>query len=190
MRLVITLILLMHTVPALANPYDGRMSMFENGKEVSKSYHQMLQETTEEGLSPLAKIIHRRVIAIFDDPNSSESKKLYLASFPRSFKSFIEIFHPKGFDQLYDGFIYIHLLGKLADEYPDLVGEIYLKLAGEACLDADAPNYLRHNLIVFESKHARLYKQFYETLSPEKRNNVEVFKRASLHDGGEGVCDF
>jgi len=103
---------------------------------------------------------------------------------------FIEIFHPKRFDQLYDGFIYINLLDKLADEYPDVVGEIYLKLASEACLDADAPNYLRHNLIAFENKHARLYKKYYETLTPEKRNNVENFKRASLHDGGKGVCNF
>ncbi|PKN19965.1 MAG: hypothetical protein CVU71_06270 [Deltaproteobacteria bacterium HGW-Deltaproteobacteria-6] len=136
------------------------------------------------------KLVTALIRLIFDNPNSSELKKLYLAGFPRSFESFIKIIHPKKFDQLYDGFIYINLADKLADEYPDVVGGIYLKLASEACLDADAPNYLRQNLIDFERKHARLYKQYYETLTPEKQSNVENFKRASLHDGGKGMCNF
>jgi len=65
MKLVVALILLMFAVSAFANPYDGRMSMFENGKEVSKSYHQMAQKTSEEGLLPLAKLIHKQALAIF-----------------------------------------------------------------------------------------------------------------------------
>jgi hypothetical protein len=100
------------------------------------------------------------------------------------------IFQPKSFGELYDGFIYIHLVDSLANEYPEEVGSIYLKLASEACLDADAPNYLRHNLVAFESRYPKIYKKYYKNLTSDKQYNVELFKRASIHNGGEGVCNF
>jgi hypothetical protein len=164
--------------------------MFENGKEVTKTYHQMLREKSLEGLSPLSKQVHERALEVFDNPNSADAKKLYLASFPKSFKSFMEIFQPKSFGELYDGFIYMHLVDSLVSEYPEAVGEIYLKLAGEGCLDADAPNYLRHNLVAFESRYPEIYKKYYKNLRSDQRLNVEIFKKASIHNGGKGVCNF
>jgi hypothetical protein len=162
--------------------------MFENGKKVTKTYQQLLREESLEGLSPLSKLVHEQALEVFNQPNSSEFKKLYLASFPKSFTDFLEIFHPKKFDQLYDGHIYIHLVDSLASEYPDLAGDIYLKLASEACLDADAPNYLRHSLVAFEQQYPYVYKKYYVGLNPEQQRNIELFKSASLHDGGDGVC--
>ena len=182
--------LLLISGSVFANPYDGQLSMSENGKEVTKTYHQMLQEKSLDGLSPLSKLIHERALEVFDNPNSSGAKTLFLASFPRSFKSFLEIFHPKSFGELYDGFIYIHLVDSLTGEYPDTVGDIYLNLASEACLDADAPNYLRHNLVAFENRYSDIYKKYYKSLTPEQQHNIELFKSASIHNGGEGVCNF
>ncbi len=175
---------------SLANPYDGRMSTFENGKEVTKSYHQILQEQSINGLSPLSKLIHVRALEVFDNPNSADVKKRYLAVFPKSFKTFMETFQPQSFDQLYDGFIYINLVDSLASEYPEEVGGIYLSLGSEACLDADAPNYLRHNLVAFESHHSDIYKNNYNSLTKAQQHNVEQFKSASIHSGGQGVCNF
>lgn len=190
MRCSFIIFLLLVSGVAFANPYDGRMSMFENGKEVTKTYHQMLREKSLDGLSLLSKQVHERALEVFDKPNSADAKKRYLVSFPRSFKSFMEIFQPKSFGELYDGFIYIHLVDSLASEYPETVGSIYLELASEACLEADAPNYLRHNLVAFESRYPEIYKKYYKNLTSGQQHNIELFKKASIHNGGEGVCNF
>lgn len=150
----------------------------------------MLREKSLEGLTPMSKLIHELALDVFDNPNATDAKELYLASFPRSFKSFLEIFHPKSFEELYDGFVYLHLVDSLSSEYPDTAGDIYLKLASEACLDADAPNYLRHNLVAFERHYQKIYKKNYKSLTSEQQRNVESFKKASIHNGGEGVCNF
>lgn len=190
MRHGLAILLLLVSGPLLANPYDGQVTVFENGKKAVKTYHQLLREKSPEGLSPFSKLVHERALEVFNDPISSELKKRYLAGFPRSFAAFLDIFHPKALDQLYDGYIYIHLVDSLASEYPESVGEIYLRLSSEACLDADAPNYLRHNLAAFEQRHPFVYKNYYMKLNPEQQLNIELFKGASLHDGGKGVCNF
>lgn len=190
MKLGFAISLLMFSVSLLAHPYDGQMSMFENGKEVTKTYHQILRETPAEGLSPSSRVIHERALDLFNNPELNRLKEQYLASFPRSFVLFLEIFMPKKFDQLYDGYIHIHLVNALAAESPDVVGDIYLKLASEACLTADAPNYLRHKLVAFEKQYPDSYKKHYDSLTDIQRGNVDMFKSASLHSGGSGVCDF
>jgi hypothetical protein len=83
MRRSLIIFLLLFSGAAFANPYDGRMSMFENGKEVTKTYHQMLREKSLEGLSPLSKQVHELTLEVFDNPNSDDAKKRYLASLPQ-----------------------------------------------------------------------------------------------------------
>lgn len=187
-RLIIFLLLI--SGAAFANPYDGQVSMFDNGKEVTKTYHQMLREKSLEGLSPLSKQVHELALEVFDNPKSADAKKRYFESFPRSFGSFMDIFQPNSFGELYDGYIYIHLIDSLASEYPETVGSIYLKLASKACLDADAPSYLRHNLVTFEGRHPEVYKKYYNSLTSDQQYNVELFEKAAIHNGGKGVCNF
>ena len=187
-RLIIFLLLI--SGAAFANPYDGQVSMFDNGKEVTKTYHQMLREKSLEGLSPLSKQVHELALEVFDNPNSADAKKRYFESFPRSFRSFMDIFQPNSFGELYDGYIYIHLIDSLASEYPETVGSIYLKLASKACLDADAPNYLRHNLVAFEGRYPEVYKKYYNNLTSDQQHNVELFEKASMHNRGKGICNF
>lgn len=197
MRIFLTIMLFVFPIVAFAAPFDGEFSVFdgefytfENGQQVKKTFHQKLLERDLGDLSPTSLRIHKSALAVFNDPNSDKHKKAFLNSFPRSFDLFVEIFHPEGFGQLYDGFIYIHLLHELSKEFPNISGEIILSLASEACLDADAPNYLRFTLKSFYKSHPNIYKQYHEKLSQVQKVNIEKFLSASLHDAGEGTCSF
>ena len=190
MRKIFTVIALALSFTSSANPYDGEFFTFENGESVKKTLHQRLQETDLETLSSDSLQIHNSALAVYDDPYSEERKQDYLNVFPKTFGQFVSVFHTKEFDQLYDGYIYINLLKILSNEYPVESSEIILSLASEACLDADAPNYLRDALEKFIQSHPDIYNEQFDRLSIEHRENIERFKMASIHDGGEGTCDF
>lgn len=190
MKILLAFICLTVTYGVYANPYNGEISTIENGVEVKKTYKQILMSTNVTGLSKKAKAVHLRTLAVYKEPSSEAHKKLFISTFPKNFSSFMAIFQPKDFGQLYDGFIYIELLRKLSDEYPELGVEVLLGLAGNACLTADAPNYLRHTLELFRSNHQAIYKSHFTKLSKEKLKNIRKFMSASLHSGGAGICNF
>ena len=190
MKTILAVTLFIFSSGANASQYDGTLSMFENGINVKKTYHQILKETNINDLSVASVTLHKSALAVFSNPDSAENKKSFLSNFPQSFSLFTKIFNPKDFGQLYDGFIYINLFQKLSNEYPVISVSIYLSLAGEACLTADAPNYLRNALLSFHNDHPDIYKENYSKLSLRKQKNIRQFRLASLHEGGNGTCNF
>ncbi|WP_416768232.1 hypothetical protein ACM66T_07510 [Sulfurimonas sp. ST-25] len=173
-----------------ANPYEGFHWTFIDGKSTKVKYSTVVLETDTRRLIPVAKALHKAAVDIYSGEPSQTQEESYLAAFPKKFKVFLDVLHPKGLDQLYDGHIYIHILSKLSEKYPERVGEIFLSLSSEACLDADAPNHLRHELELFHKNHSRIYDDLYSKLSKKEKANLHLFLNASLHDMGAGTCRY
>ena len=138
-----------------------------------------------------SQAIHIAALELINNPDSIYTKKAYLAVFPSSFTIFLNIFHPKDFGQLYDGFSYIQLFKNAAAKHPEIAVDKYLSLASEACFDADAPNHFREALKSFIKEHNSIYTKNYKLLTKEQQANIERFLKASFHPHGnaEGFCN-
>jgi hypothetical protein len=155
-----------------------------------RNYSNIIRDTDVQKLNEYSKKLHLEALNIISGKLTKEDKLRYIQAFPHEFDVFLSIFHPSDFGQLYDGHIYIGALSKMTPEFTDEIGEILFKLSSKACLDADAPNYLRRELELFEKGHPLVYKQLYESTDLSGRSNIEIFKAASLHEMGAGTCSF
>ncbi len=141
-------------------------------------------------LSKISLKINNSFIALKANPSNQELQKEYLGIFPNKFSIFLDVFHPKNFDQLYDGHEHIMLFNELILKFPNQSIEKLLSLASEACFDADAPNYFRSGLNKFIEMHPEIYKENLAKLDVKKVNNITKFLGASfhLHDKTSGFC--
>lgn len=94
-------------------------------------------------LSPQAQLLKEALQALQANPNDTRVQKQYLERFPKDFESFMRLFAPKDFSELYDGAEYIFALRTLIPSHPLVVGEILVGLGKDAHWEADAPNYLQ-----------------------------------------------
>ena len=103
--------------------------------------------------------------------DSTYSKQiLFIESFPQDWNTFLKVFHPENFGELYDSsYYYLNKLYELASVNSDKVGELLIKLAKDAEWDADAPGYLQSILADYAAKNT---KKFVSLLSHEKNNNI------------------
>ena len=175
---------------AESNPFDGSRWAFVEEESREEQYSEVVQNIDIKLLNEVSRKLHFEAMNIISGKLTNEDKLRYIQAFPHEFEVFLSIFHPADFGQLYDGHIYIDALSKMTPEFTDEIGEILIKLSSRACLDADAPSYLRYELERFEKENSSIYKKLYGNTDSSGRNNIEIFKAASLHDMGAGTCSF
>jgi hypothetical protein len=106
----------------------------------SSSQHNTNQQ---KPLSPKAQSLKQALEALQANPDNVNVQKRYLEKFPKDFASFMKLFAPTDFSQLYDGAEYIFILRELIPNHPIAVGEMLVGLGKDARWDADAPSYLQ-----------------------------------------------
>ena len=185
-KLLCNSLLVLISLELNANPYESSHWM----GDFEIKYSSEVFRTDPQNLIPAAKLLHKAATEIYLGDPTENLEVNYLAAFPRDFKTFLDVFHRLKNRQLNDGHIYMHILSKMSKKYPEEVGGILFSLSSEACLDADAPNYLRHELEEFNKNYSNLYASFYEKLNWVQKDNIKLFLNASLHDMGDGTCTF
>ncbi len=105
-----------------------------------------------------------------DDPKIQDR---YLEVFPRTYKSFLELFEPGR--PLYDGHEYIDALSSLAVGHEFEVGKLLIQLSKDAQYDADAPSFLQNATTIFGSEHTRTFLTLLKQLPVGKQANLITF---------------
>lgn len=107
-------------------------------------------------------------------PNDTILQKQYLAAFPHNYESFLGLFDYNR--ELYnEGHEYIEMLPRLARCHEREVGELLVKLAGDAHYEADAPSYLQHATATYGSQHTKMFVRSLKRLSPGKQAQLITF---------------
>nr|WP_086939157.1 hypothetical protein [Thaumasiovibrio occultus] len=173
------------TAAAQFVPFSGTTWMMVEGVETDVYASMQVRSTDVSTLNNAAKQVHAAALNLVEGNLEQRDVIQYIDAFPQDFATFASVFHSG--EQLSDGHHYIMALGEYAMYYPEDAGKVLVNLAADACMDADAPNYLRMNLRYFIEKHFELYGRYYSQLTPAQRDNVELFLHADLH-GGPGSC--
>ena len=141
-----------------------------------------LPEVDTARFIPEALAIHTKAQAVIAEPNNHALHLEFIDTFPDNFNVFLKIFNAPEFDQLYsDSYVYIELLGELASEHPEEAAPKIVKLAGNGCFTADAPNYFRKLVREFMARNEALFDAEYEKLSGTEQETFTAYLNASFH---------
>ena len=126
-------------------------------------------------LSDPAQRVKNAYAALVKAPSERNVQLAYLAAFPADFATFLAVFMPKDFKQLYDGHDYVFALSDIGNVLPEQTFAKILKIESTAKWQADAPNYLQHVSIKLALQHPRQFVSGLGRLSPSEQNGVIEF---------------
>jgi hypothetical protein len=120
------------------------------------------------------------IINAFDDleinPTSKEFQINYIISFPKNWNTFLSVFQPEDFSQLYNNYTkYIGVLDSLIQFYPEQIGKILINLASEAKWEADATGEIQHLLARFASNDPETFSKILKLHSKTQIDNAIEF---------------
>ena len=111
----------------------------------------------EMPLSPQARELKSLLVSLKESPKDRVTQTQYLQKFPKDIGAFRRLFDASDFSELYDGADYIFVLKQLAEDHPDVVGEILIGLSQNAPSGADALSFLRQVTVEYGVKHTFIF---------------------------------
>ena len=121
-------------------------------------------------------------------PEDKQTQLNYLAAFPKDFADFLALFHHQELSPLADGHQQILLYQQVILAQPQAGVAGLLQLCSQACIDADAPNYLQQTLQQFIAQQPLLYQQQLQRLTPAQRQHIAAFAKATLSADNPLAC--
>jgi hypothetical protein len=108
--------------------------------------------------------------------SDKNSKLRYIASFPSNAKTFIRVFNPKNFDQLYsNSYKYIEAFEHCATDFPTEVINKCIDIGKELVWDADAVGDLQQLSVSLAAKYPNVFIKKYNTLSSNEQDKLILF---------------
>lgn len=108
---------------------------------------------------------------LIKDSSSTKKQLEFIDAFPQDWSTFLKVFHPDDFDELYSfSYYYINKLQQLAGKHQNRIGKLLIGLARNAHWDADAPGYLQKTLANYCVNHTD---KFIELLKNEDDRNIK-----------------
>lgn len=95
-------------------------------------------------LSASARKVKTAYDAFTELPSERNVQIAYLEAFPNDFETFLAVFMPKDYKQLYDGQEYVYALFDIGKVLPEQTLKLMMQIETTGKWDADAPNYLQH----------------------------------------------
>ncbi|HYV91268.1 MAG TPA: hypothetical protein VE978_05775 [Chitinophagales bacterium] len=110
------------------------------------------------------------------DTNSKKLQEDYIAAFPSDSNSFLKIFGPEKFDQLYsESYKYLEALEKCAATFPIEVINKCIDIGKDLGWDADAVGQLQQMSVDLAIKCTTVFVSKYKTLEGKEQNNLINF---------------
>jgi hypothetical protein len=130
----------------------------------------MTTTAQQKPLSPEAQRLSDALAELQKKPGDSVAQEQYLKAFPHDYKSFLALFDLGR--ELYDGHEFIFVLSPLAKDHEVELGRLLIQLSKDAKWDADAPNYLRNETVVYGVQHTKTFATLLQQLQPAERANL------------------
>jgi hypothetical protein len=129
----------------------------------------------DKTLSPEGRKLRDALSELQKKPNDPTVQEQYLQAFPQDYKSFLRLFdYPNG--ELYDGSEFIlDVWSSLAKNHETEVGRLLVQLSKDARYDADAPNYLKHETVIYGGQHTKTFAALLQQLAPAERAKLITF---------------
>jgi hypothetical protein len=124
-------------------------------------------------LSPKAQSLATALAQLQNAPDDPRVQQRYLATFPNSYKDFLELFDFN--HELYDGHEYIDVLPGLAKNNQMAVGKLLVELSKDAHYEADAPGYLQHATAAYAADYTQHFLGLLKQLPTAKQSNLITF---------------
>lgn len=161
----------------LKSRYDSYVLSRPEGKEVKTTRYVLLAKTKTEGLSDISKQQHKNALAVYENPNDEKVKIQFIDEFPSNFETYISVFDRGDSGELYkNSYIYIDLLGDLANEYPQKVISLLLSLSKNAMyLGTDATGYLHIAMAGCAANHFDVFLKTIKKMPIQEQKNVSAF---------------
>lgn len=134
-------------------------------------------DTDSKSLIPAAKKIAQAYAMLEKHPGDSLYQVQYLLDFPHNWKTFLEIYNPPDFSQLYDAIPeHFFVFETLSKKHPELVGIDLITLGKQAnyppLYNPDAIDVLRHTIATFAANHTSLFVKLFRQLSSIEKNRL------------------
>ena len=127
----------------------------------------------QKPLSPEARRLSDALAELQKKPGDSVVQEQYLRAFPHDYKSFLALFDLDR--ELSDGYEFIMVLSSLSKDQEAQVGRLVVQLSKDARWDADAPNYLEYQTVVYGVQHTKTFANLLQQLSPAEQANLITF---------------
>jgi len=109
------------------------------------------------------------------NPEDKSIQLAYLDAFPSDFVTFMAVFMPRGFGQLYDGHEYVEAIYEIGQDLPTPTMQKILKVAVSGKWDADAPNYLQGTIIGLAKLNPEVFAKEFSVLTEVEQTEVIHF---------------
>jgi len=132
--------------------------------------------TFSQTLSPEALKVKTAFENLSADDNSKRVQRIYIAAFPSNTKTFLNVFHPEKFDQLYTGsFKYLEAFEKCSTNFPKKVLNKCIDIGKNLVWDADAVGQLQHISVRLSVKFLSIFVNKYKSLTNEEQEKLITF---------------
>lgn len=128
-------------------------------------------------LIPEAAKVEKAYMAMKNHPGNSLYEKQFILAFPRNWKTFLDVYQPPDFSQLYEESAdqICFTMPALSDKYPERVGSLLVGLSKDGHYDSDAPACLQDVTAKFAAKHTSLFVRLFRQLSSSEQKNLVKF---------------
>ncbi len=136
-------------------------------------FHGTVQSQT---LIPEAKKLRWAFEKLVSDPASEANQADYVAAFPSNTKTFLDVFSPKQFDQLYENsHKYMEALEQCGKLFPEVVVDKCINIGKHLVWDADAVGYLQKLSVRLASNNPRIFADKYKGLKISEQDSLINF---------------
>ncbi len=132
-----------------------------------------LGSNAQKVLSPEGQKLTDALAELHKKPDDSAVQEAYLKAFPHDYGSFIGLFDLD--HELYDGHEFIMVLPSLAKNHEAEVGRLVVQLGKDAHWDADAPNYLHYETVVYGVQYTKTFALLLQQLPASELANLVTF---------------
>ena len=137
---------------------------------------------TAAGLSADSTRLVAAHAALAKDPSSKDTQRTYIDSFPSTGSSFLAVFMPADFGQLYStADTYVSELGRIGERFPDLVFTKSLRIAHSLKWDADAVNFLQGMIIDLATSRPKEFSAAVSALPKQHQDGALGFLVSGPH---------
>ena len=136
-----------------------------------------------KGLSRRGRALKETWEELQRKPNDFATQRRYLAAFPHDYKTFFELFSPyKELDE--EAHEFIRILPSLARVHEKEVGELLVRLSGDAHYEADATGDLQNATSTYGSQHIQTFVKELKNLPSGKQAQLIDFLADFENPGG------
>ena len=134
------------------------------------------QSLFSQALIPDAAKVKSAYEKLMVDTSNKTLQKSYVDAFPSNTKTFLNVFQPKNFGQLYEeSYKYLQLFEKCATLYPQEVVSKCVNIGKNLVWDADAVGQIQQISIILSVEYPDIFINEYKTLSIEGQNGLVNF---------------